>query len=212
MRTDDFRPSSNVEDDRQQSASRGGMPGGAGGLGIGTVIIIGLISWYVGIDPSVLLNGAQVLTGGGSTQTSPAPQVDAGRPSDQTGDFVAAVLGDTEDRWTEIFSAMGRTYHPPRLRLFSGSEPTPCAMAQSAMGPFYCPRDQRVYLDTSFFDDLQRKFGACSSDNACKFSEAYVISHEVGHHVQNELGILPRVMQAQQAASQSDATAPQGCV
>ncbi|HXQ82787.1 MAG TPA: neutral zinc metallopeptidase [Xanthobacteraceae bacterium] len=211
MRTDDFRPSSNVEDDREQSASRGGMPGGAGGLGIGTVIIIGLISWYFGIDPSVLLNGAQILSGGGSSsQTSAAPPVTAGTPSDATGRFVALVLGDTEDRWTEIFAAGGKTYHPPKLRLFSGSEPTPCAFAKSAMGPFYCPRDQRVYLDTSFFDDLQHKFGGCSDSKACKFSEAYVIAHEVGHHVQDELGILPRVMQAQQAASsQSDANALQ---
>jgi len=211
MRTDDFRPSSNVEDDREQSASRGGMPGGAGGLGIGTVIIIGLISWYFGIDPSVLLNGAQILSGGGSSsQTSAAPPVTAGTPSDTTGRFVALVLGDTEDRWTEIFAAGGKTYHPPKLRLFSGSEPTPCAFAKSAMGPFYCPRDQRVYLDTSFFDDLQHKFGGCSDSKACKFSEAYVIAHEVGHHVQDELGILPRVMQAQQAASsQSDANALQ---
>ncbi len=202
MRTDDFRPSENVEDDREASASRGGLPGGAGGLGIGTVIVIGLISWYFGIDPSVLLNGAQILTGGGSAsqQTSPAPPVTAGTPNDPTGKFVALVLGDTEDRWTEIFAASGKTYHPPRLRLFSGSEPTPCAMAQSAMGPFYCPRDQRIYLDTSFFEDLQKKFGGCSNSNACKFSEAYVIAHEVGHHVQDELGILPRVILAQQAS------------
>ncbi len=164
--------------------------------------MIGLISWYFGIDPSVLLNGAQILTGGGSAsqQTSPAPPVTAGTPNDPTGKFVALVLGDTEDRWTEIFAASGKTYHPPRLRLFSGSEPTPCAMAQSAMGPFYCPRDQRIYLDTSFFEDLQNKFGGCSNSNACKFSEAYVIAHEVGHHVQDELGILPRVIQAQQAS------------
>ena len=202
MRTDDFRPSDNVEDDREMSASRGGMPGGAGGLGIGTVIIIGLISWYFGIDPSVLLNGAQILTGGGSTeQSGPAPEVNSGTPSDATGKFVAMVLGDTEDRWTEIFAAAGKTYHPPKLRLFSGSEPTPCAFAQSAMGPFYCPRDQRIYLDTSFFDDLQNKFGGCSNSKACQFSEAYVIAHEVGHHVQDELGTLPQVMQAQQAAS-----------
>jgi len=203
MRTDDFRPSENVEDDRQLSASRGGgMPGGAGGLGIGTVIIIGLISWYFGIDPSVLLNGAQILSGGdSSSQSQQAPQVSTGTPTDSTGRFVALVLGDTEDRWSEIFAAGGRTYHPPKLRLFSGSEPTPCAFAKSAMGPFYCPRDQRIYLDTSFFEDMQRKFGACSNSTACRFSEAYVIAHEVGHHVQNELGILPRVTEAQRAAS-----------
>ena len=202
MRTDDFRPSDNVEDDREASASRGGMPVGAGGLGIGTIVIIGLISWYFGIDPSVLLNGAQILTGGGSTtQQGSAPQVAPGTASDATGKFVTLVLGDTEDRWSEIFSASGKTYHPPKLRLFAGSEPTPCAFARSAMGPFYCPRDQRIYLDTAFFDDLQNKFGGCSDSNACKFSEAYVIAHEVGHHVQDELGILPKVMQAQQAST-----------
>ena len=202
MRTDDFRPSENVEDDRQASASRGGVPVRAGGLGIGTIIIIGLISWYLGIDPSVLLNGAQILTGGDSTtQQGSAPPVAPGTPSDPTGKFVSQVLGDTEDRWTEIFSASGKTYHPPKLRLFAGSEPTPCAFARSAMGPFYCPRDQRIYLDTAFFDDLQSKFGGCATSNACKFSEAYVITHEVGHHVQDELGILPRVMQAQQAST-----------
>ena len=206
MRWEDLRTSSNIEDDREASASRGGglgMPGGGGGLGIGMIIILGLIGWALGIDPSVLIGGAQILTGDGraTQQTSPAPEVDTGTPNDQTGQFVAAVLGSTEDVWTEIFAANGRTYHPPKLRLFSGSEPTPCAFARSAMGPFYCPRDQRVYLDTSFFDDLQYKFGGCSNSNACKFSEAYVIAHEVGHHVQDELGILPRVTQAQQAAS-----------
>ena len=132
MRTDDFRPSSNVEDDREASASRG-MPGGRGGLGIGTVVIIGLISWYFGVDPSVLFNGAQILLGGGSPseQTSPAPPVTAGTPDDATGRFVALVLGDTEDRWTEIFSASGRTYHPPKLRLFAGSNrPHALSLAQ----------------------------------------------------------------------------------
>ena len=206
MRWDDFRTSSNIEDDREASASRGGgmgIPGGGGGLGIGMVIILGLIGWALGIDPSVLIGGAQILTGGGQAtqQSGPAPEVETGTPNDQTGQFVAAVLGSTEDVWTEIFAANGRTYHPPKLRLFSGSEPTPCAFARSAMGPFYCPRDQRVYLDTSFFDDLQYKFGGCSNSKACQFSEAYVVAHEVGHHVQDELGILPRVTQAQQAAS-----------
>jgi len=215
MRWDDFRQSTNVEDDREASASRGGglgIPGGGGGLGIGMIIILGLIGWALGIDPSVLIGGAQILTGGGQAteQAGPAPEVDTGTPNDQTGKFVAAVLGSTEDVWTEIFAANGRIYHPPKLRLFSGSEPTPCAFARSAMGPFYCPRDQRVYLDTSFFNDLQNKFGGCSNSNACRFSEAYVIAHEVGHHVQDELGILPRVTQAQQAASsQADANALQ---
>ena len=202
MRTDDFRPSTNVEDDREGSGSRGGFPGGTGGLGIGTVIIIGLISWYFGIDPSVLLNGAQILTGGSPMQrTGPVPPVAAGTPTDPTGKFVAQVLGDTEDRWKEIFAANGRTYHSPRLRLFKRVEQTPCAFAQSAMGPFYCPRDKRIYLDLSFFDDLEYKFGGCANNKVCKFSEAYVIAHEVGHHVQDELGLLPRVMQMQQASA-----------
>jgi uncharacterized protein len=215
MRTDDFRPSDNVEDDRQGSASRGGFPvGGRGGLGIGAILVIGLLSWYFGIDPSVLLNGAQILSGGGggtvTQQPSQAPPMNAGTPTDTTGRFVALVLGSTEDTWSDIFSASGRTYHPPKLRLFSGSESGGCGLARSAMGPFYCPRDQRIYLDTSFFDDLQNKFGGCTGSKACQFSEAYVIAHEVGHHVQDELGILPRVTQAQQAASsQSDANALQ---
>ena len=154
--------------------------------------------------------GAAPLRGQATQQTGPAPEVDAGTPNDQTGKFVAAVLGSTEDVWTQTFAANGRTYQPPKLRLFSGSEPTSCAFARSAMGPFYCPRDQRVYLDTSFFNDLQNKFGGCSNSKACQFSEAYVIAHEVGHHVQDELGILPRVTQAQQAASsQADANALQ---
>jgi predicted metalloprotease len=213
MRTDDFRPSENVEDDRDESASRGvgGLPGGRGGLGIGTVIIIGLISWYFGIDPSVLLNGAQILTGNGdTTQPTQAPPRSAGTPTDSMGRFVALVLGDTEDRWTEIFSASGRTYHPPKLRLFHNSEPGACGLAREAMGPFYCPTDQRIYLDTGFFDDLQNKFGGCSNSKACQFSEAYVIAHEVGHHVQDELGTLSRVTGAQRvASSQAQANALQ---
>lgn len=210
MRWDDLRQSSNVEDDREASAGRG-LPGGGGGLGIGMVLILGLIGWLLGINPATLINGAQILTGGGDVnQLAPAPEVGAGTPNDPTGQFVAAVLGSTEDVWKDMFNASGKTYNPPKLRLFSGSEPTPCAYARSAMGPFYCPRDQRIYLDTSFFQDLQNKFGGCSNSNACKFSEAYVIAHEVGHHVQDELGILPRVTQAQQAASsQSEVNALQ---
>ena len=202
MRTDDFRPSENVEDDREASASRGGLPGGGGGLGLGAVFVIVVIGWFMGVDPGTLLNEAQQLLGGApSEQTGQAPPVRSGTPQDATGRFVALVLGDTEDRWKEVFAARGQTYHPPKLRLFARSEPTPCAFARSAMGPFYCPRDQRIYLDTSFFEDLQHKFGGCSNSKACQFSEAYVIAHEVGHHVQNELGILSRVTQAQQAAS-----------
>jgi uncharacterized protein len=134
---------------------------------------------------------------------APSPRIApfSGTPTDETGRFVALVLGDTEDRWTEIFSASGRTYHPPKLRLYSGSEPSVCGVVSSAMGPVYCPREQRIYLDTSFFDDMQTKFSGCSSGQACRLPEAIIIAREVGHHVQNELGILSQVSQAQQAAS-----------
>jgi uncharacterized protein len=201
MRTDDFRPSDNVEDDREGSASRGGLPGGAGGLG--TVIVVVLISWYFGIDPSTLLNGAQILTGGSpaTEQSGPVPPIAAGTPIDPSGKFVARVLGDTEDRWKEVFAARGLVYHPTRLRLFKRGEQTRCGFAQSAMGPFYCPIDKHIYLDLSFIDDLENKFGGCSSSSACQFSEAYVIAHEVGHHVQDELGLLHHVMEEQQAAA-----------
>ncbi|HEX3501911.1 MAG TPA: neutral zinc metallopeptidase [Xanthobacteraceae bacterium] len=211
MRWDDFRRSSNVEDERGSGGGGFNMPGGAGGLGIGTILILGLIGWALGIDPSVLINGAQILQGGGGSPTQQSGAPPQTSPQDkETMDFVSAVLGDTEDRWTEIFRASGRTYHPPKLVLFSGAIQGGCGQARSAMGPFYCPRDQQVYLDTSFFRDMQRKFGACSDDKACRFSEAYVIAHEVGHHVQDELGILPRVTQAQQSASsQADVNALQ---
>jgi uncharacterized protein len=205
MRWDDFRRSSNVEDDRGASTGGGfGMPGGAHGLGIGTILILGLIGWALGIDPSVLINGAEILSGGGQVvQQSGPPPADDARTA-ETKDFIAAVLGDTEDRWTDIFTAMGRTYHPVRLRLYDGAIDGGCGMAQSAMGPFYCPQDKDIYLDMSFFRDMQDKFNACSSDTACRFSEAYVIAHEVGHHVQDELGLLHTV-QAQQASSRKTA-------
>jgi uncharacterized protein len=210
MRWDDFRRSSNVEDER--GSGGGGLPGGVGGLGLGTIIILGLIGWALGIDPSVLINGAQIIegSGGGAVTQQQSGPVQTSPQDQETMDFVSAVLGDTEDRWTEIFQASGHTYHAPKLVLFSGAIQGGCGLARSAMGPFYCPRDKQVYLDTSFFRDMQRKFGACNDDKACRFSEAYVIAHEIGHHVQDELGILPRVTQMQQSASsQSDVNALQ---
>ena len=203
MRWDDFRRSDNVEDDRDQNVGGFGMPGGAHGLGIGTVIVLGLIGWALGIDPRVLIGGAEIVAGGGPVmqQSYPRTPVARGPRDTATADFVAAVLGDTEDRWSDIFATRGRTYHPPRLRLFDGAIEGGCGLARSAMGPFYCPRDKNVYLDLSFFQDMQDRFGACSDAKACRFAEAYVIAHEVGHHVQDEVGTLPRVNQAQQAAS-----------
>ncbi|MCK9908912.1 neutral zinc metallopeptidase [Microbacteriaceae bacterium K1510] len=207
MRWDDFRRSDNVEDDRGGGGGGfggggGGLPIGGGGLGIGTIVVLGLIGWALGIDPSLLIGGAEVLSGGNNNARyeQPAPSnTQRGTPNDQMGQFVAAVLGNTEDVWTKIFQESGQTYRAPRLRLFSGAEQGGCGMAQAAMGPFYCPRDRRIYLDTSFFRDMQVRFKGCSG-KACEFAEAYVIAHEVGHHVQNLLGILPKAQQAQQAS------------
>jgi uncharacterized protein len=202
MRWDDFRRSDNVEDDREGGGGGGfGIPMGRGGLGIGTVVVLSLIGYAFGIDPSVLIGGAEVLSGGGSQYQQPRrePSRRSGAPADSTGQFVAAILGNTEDVWGEIFRANGRDYKAAPLRLYRGGEQGGCGFAQAAMGPFYCPRDKRIYLDTSFFRDMQVRFHGCSG-KACEFAEAYVIAHEVGHHVQDLLGTLPKAQAAQQAA------------
>jgi hypothetical protein len=204
MRCDDFRRSDNVEDDRGGGGGYAGgggfsLPGG-GGLGIGTLIVLGLIGWAIGIDPSILIGGAEIINGGSHYQQQSRPvNRRTGTPTDQTGQFVAAMLGNTEDTWGEIFQASGQQYSAPRLRLYAGGEQGGCGFAQAAMGPFYCPNDRRIYLDTSFFRDMQVRFHGCSG-KACEFAEAYVIAHEVGHHVQNLLGILPKASSAQRAA------------
>ena len=204
MRWDDFRRSDNVEDDRGGGGGYAGgggfsLPGG-GGLGIGTLIVLGLIGWATGIDPSILIGGAEIINGGSRYQQQSRPvNRRTGTPTDQTGQFVAAVLGNTEDTWGEIFQAGGQHYNAPRLRLYAGGEQGGCGFAQAAMGPFYCPNDRRIYLDTSFFRDMQVRFHGCGG-KACEFAEAYVIAHEVGHHVQNLLGILPKASSSQRAA------------
>jgi predicted metalloprotease len=199
MRWDDFRRSDNVEDRR----GMGGIPGGAGGLGIGTVLVLGLVGWALGIDPRLLISGAEILSGSGQQQTQQHGR--EGAPKDQTGDFVAAIAGDTEDRWRVIFQNAGQSYTPPQIVIFDGVTSSGCGTAQSAMGPFYCPLDRKIYLDTSFFRDLETRFQGCQG-KACRFSQAYVISHEVGHHVQNLLGILPKAQQAQrQVGDQAEA-------
>jgi predicted metalloprotease len=212
MRIDELPRSENVEDRRGQDAGRGGfrIPGGRSGLGVGTIILLGLIGWWLGIDPSLLINGTDILIGGGpgQQQTREAPTSDtrAGAPSDQTGQFVSAVLGSTEVQWRKIFEEYGKTYDPPTLVMFSGITRSACGYAQSAVGPFYCPNDRKVYLDTSFFTDLERRFRACDAGSrACQFSQAYVITHEVGHHVQNLLGILPRAQAMQQRLDKAEA-------
>ena len=210
MRLDDMPESSNVEDRRGEGGGFGGggmgMPMGAGGLGIGGIVVLGLIGWALGIDPRLLIGGAEILTGGGQTQYQQPSRPTSSAPiNDQMGRFVRQVLGSTEVQWKDIFSKDGQTYRAPKLVMFSGQTRSACGRAQSAMGPFYCPNDREVYLDTSFFNDLERRFRGCTG-KACQFSQAYVIAHEVGHHVQNLLGILPKVQEAQQrAANRADA-------
>jgi hypothetical protein len=211
MRWDDFRRSDNVEDSRGDDGGFGGggigIPVGGSGLGIGTIVVLGLIGWALGIDPSILIGGAEMVNSGRHYQQpyEPSQPKQTGVPKDKLGDFVAAVLGNTEDTWTEIFKSGGQQYRVPRLRLYSGAIQGGCGFAQSAMGPFYCPNDRRIYLDTSFFRDMQVRFRGCSG-KACEFAEAYVIAHEVGHHVQNLLGILPKAQSAQrEVGSRADA-------
>jgi predicted metalloprotease len=203
MRLDQLPRSENVEDRRGGGSL--GFPGGrVGGVGIGTVVLCLIIGWALGIDPSEILSG---LSGSQqqTQQTQPAPgRTEA--PSDRTGQFVSAVLGSTEAQWKEIFARNGKTYEPPTLVMFSGATRSGCGFAEAAMGPFYCPIDRKVYLDTSFFEDLERRFHGCDvGSKSCQFSQAYVITHEIGHHVQNLLGILPRVQQAQRRVDQVEA-------
>ena len=197
MRLDELPTSDRIEDRR-------GVPGGRAGLGIGTVVVLGLIGWALGIDPRLLIGGAEMISGVNQTQQGPANPGSTGTPSDEMGHFVSAILGSTEAEWTEIFARSGKTYNPPTLVMFSGSTQSGCGFAQAAMGPFYCPIDQKVYLDTSFFQDLQQRFGACNGSKSCQFSEAYVIAHEIGHHVQNSLGLLPKVQEAQKAMGEAE--------
>jgi len=182
MRLDDARESENVED-RRGMGGRGFRPGGAGGLGIGGVVLLLVISYFLGVDPSQLLNDSGVSTGGEPPASTPA-----GPPgSDPAGEFARKILADTEDTWTAIFERSGQQYTKPVLVLFSDAVDSACGQAGSATGPFYCPGDQRVYLDLSFFRELDRRFGAPGD-----FAQAYVIAHEIGHHVQNLTGNLAR--------------------
>src|SRR6202030_3751943 len=208
MRLDDLPDSGNIEDRRQEGGGGfgggfGGLPGGRGGLGIGTVVVLGLVSWALGIDPRLLIGGAELVSGGRDQpqMQSPARPRTTGTPQDEMGREVSKILGSTEVVWKDIFAKAGNTYRAPTLVMYSGSTEARCGAAQSAMGPFYCPIDQKVYLDTSFFREIQTRFRGCDAGSrSCVFAQAYVIAHEVGHHVQNLLGILPRVQQQQQAA------------
>jgi predicted metalloprotease len=190
MRLEDQQRSSNIEDRRGMRVGRGAAGGGIG------VIVIALVAMFLGVDPGAILQSGLV---GGSGEQAPQQQVEARAPSreDKMADFVAAVLGSTEETWSEIFSRGGRTYRKPVLVLFTDAVQSACGHAQAAMGPFYCPPDQKLYIDLAFYRDLQDRFRAPGD-----FAQAYVIAHEVGHHVQNLLGIAGKVQAARQRANE----------
>lgn len=191
MRWQGGRESDNVEDRRR-------APGGPVMFGgIGTLVIV-LLAAYFGIDPRPLLQMQQQAQQQAPAPGAPAPGEQG--PEDELTKFVRVVLADTEDVWREQFRAMGRTYRDPTLVLFTGQVPSACGFASAAVGPFYCPPDQKVYLDLSFFDDLARRFRAPG-----EFAQAYVIAHEVGHHVQNQLGISEKVSSLQGRVNKADA-------
>jgi predicted metalloprotease len=222
MRYDDSdRESSNVEDRRGQGGGspfgRGGMRipipmgGGRGGFSITSLLIIGAVMLLFGINPLDILRGG---LGGGGIEIPQFPRIDPGSETssrnpfeipgqgrrvdasqDEMKKFVGRVLADTEDVWTRVFKSSGRTYRQPKLVIFSGAYPTACGTGQTAMGPFYCPVDQKIYIDLAFYEELKRRFQAPGD-----FAQAYVVAHEVGHHVQTLLGIAEKVQMAKQNA------------
>ncbi len=193
MKWEGNRQSDNVEDRR---GSGGGMPVfGGRSIGIGTIVVALLGGWVLGISPMTILG---LLSGGNPAQVQQAP---AQRPpaDDTMARFVSTVLADTEDVWQEVFRQRGSNYQQPRLVLFRGATPTACGAGQAAMGPFYCPADQKVYIDLGFYETLKNRLGAPGD-----FAQAYVIAHEVGHHVQNLLGISTKVDQMRGRVGQAE--------
>ena len=191
MRWSGGRRSSNIEDRR---GARGGSRIVGGGLS--TIVLI-LVALYFGVDPSFLIDGLQ--SSGGASQSGSQPTAEE-LQNDPLADMIAVVIGDTEDVWREIFASRGSQYQEPTLVLFSGSTRSACGLGQAAMGPFYCPADQKAYIDLSFYDDMRTRFQAPGD-----FAQAYVIAHEIGHHVQNLLGISGEVRRAQQASGKAEA-------
>jgi len=179
MRWRGERESDQIEDRRGMRVPSRGFALGGGGL-----LLVILISALLGIDPRALLEATRSVDVGAS---APGPGGPMGAPRDEAGQFAAVIIGSTEDVWSEIFAERGGRYEPPRLVLFEGAVQSACGLAQSAVGPFYCPRDAQVYLDLSFFRELDERFGAPGD-----FAQAYVIAHEIGHHVQNQLGLMER--------------------
>lgn len=189
MRWEGRRQSTNVEDVRGGGGGRRGL-----GLGCGGIVLVIIFALVTGKNPLQLLQTIEETQGGGPVQNVPAGDGTAA-PDDEEGKFVRTVLANTEDVWTALLANSDTPYQVPRLVRFSGSIASQCGMASSAVGPFYCPADQKVYLDTSFFDELSQRFGAPG-----EFAAAYVVAHEIGHHVQNLLGIDQQVREAQQRA------------
>jgi predicted metalloprotease len=237
MRLDNEQPSENIDDRRGQGGGGGGfnLPGGmggrrmnipmggsGGGFSLKTIILLAIayfaIKFIFGIDLMDVMNGGSLTPPGQQTEYQlPDTQTDvtnAQVPGTGTGsarvdtdagrDFVARVLGSTERTWSGIFQKMGKTYEKPDLVMFSGFVQSACGAAQSAMGPFYCPRDSKVYIDLSFYQDMKNKLGAPGD-----FAQAYVIAHEVGHHIQNQFGIADKVNEARARASEADGNALQ---
>jgi predicted metalloprotease len=194
MRWQGSRRSDNVED------YRGSRFGGTGmKLGVGGTLVVLVASYFLGVDPRALLGVVNSVDTGG-----PAPTAKTGVPEDESGQFISAVLGETEDTWTEIFRQNGMEYVPPKLVLFSDQVRSACGSASAAVGPFYCPSDHRVYLDLNFYNELRTRFQAPGD-----FAEAYVLAHEVGHHVQTLLGTEEQVRNAQSRASEDERDALQ---
>ena len=196
MRWEGNEQSDNVEDRRSGGGGFGGLPIGGGTVGIGTVAVALIAGWIFGINPLTLLG---MMSGG-----EPAPQVQSQGPgakppaNDREAAFVSTVLRNTEVVWSDVFRQNGATYNPSRLVLFRGATQTACGTGQAAMGPFYCPGDKKVYIDLGFYDTLKNQLGAPG-----EFAQAYVIAHEVGHHVQDELGITGKVDQMRGRLSQT---------
>lgn len=212
----DRRESSNVEDRRGEGGGGFGGGGGfrvpigmggrrGGGIGIGGLIIILLISWALGINPLSLLDGSGTMIpsdSSDSASTMGRPNPNSAPAQDEMSRFVRVVLADTEDTWKEIFAQNGANYPDPILVLFSGSARSACGYASAASGPFYCPGDRKLYIDLAFYEELRRRFNAPGD-----FAQAYVIAHEVGHHVQNLIGVLPKFAQMRQSMGQAEANA-----
>ncbi|WP_145541169.1 neutral zinc metallopeptidase [Yersinia alsatica] len=197
MRWQGRRESDNVEDRRGNSSGGGGFRPPIGGKGGLVILIVVLVAGYYGVDLTPLLNGSDPMS---QSQTQQSPPRSVSVKDDQYAKFTSVVLADTEDTWKPIFQKMGRTYQEPKLVMYRGATHTGCGTGQSVMGPFYCPADSTVYIDLSFYEDMKNKLGAGGD-----FAQAYVIAHEVGHHVQHLMGIDTKVRQQQQGASQAEA-------